>query len=84
MPQGGRVTVFKRIYEREITGLKVKTAYIVQTGMSEYYIAFRKPNKGEEFHLYTADDSLRTFMSLDTAARLLRHYFVRDIRVQML
>ena len=78
------MTVFKRIYEREITGLKIKTAYIVQTGMSEYYIAFRKPNKGEEFHLYIADDSLRTFMSLDTAARLLRHYFVRDIRVQML
>lgn len=78
------MTVFKRIYEREITGLKVKTAYIVQTGMSEYYIAFRKPNKGEEFHLYSVDDTLRTFMSLDTAARLLRHHFVRDIRVQML
>lgn len=78
------MTVFKRIYEREITGLKVKTAYIVQTGMSEYYIAFRKPNKGEEFHLYNIDESLKTFMSLDTAARLLRHYFVRDIRVQML
>lgn len=78
------MTVFKRIYEKEITGLKVKTAYIVQNGMSEYYIAFRKPNKGEEFHLYSVDDNLWTFMSLDTAARLLRHHFVRDIRVQML
>ena len=74
----------KWILEKEITSLKCKTAYIVQRGMSEYYIAFRMRNKKEEYQVYTAEANLRTFMSLDSAARLLRHYSVRDIRIQML
>lgn len=62
----------------------MKTGYIVQKGMSEYYIAFRKPNKSEEFQLCSVTDDLRTFMSLETAVRLLRHYSIRDIRLQLL
>lgn len=78
------MTEIKKIYEKEIRGLKCKTVYIVQRSMNEFYIAFRKPYKKEEYQLHNYNEELKTFMSLDTAARLLRYHCLRDIRIQML
>lgn len=78
------MTEIKKIYEKEIRGLNIKSAYIVQRAMNEYYIAFRKPNKKEEYQLHNYNEGLKTFMGLDTPARLLRYHFIRDIRIQML
>lgn len=69
----------------EVRKRKLNKAFIIQSGMSQYYVAlfFYRDRKR-----YVVCDSVitqpRTFMSLDTAARFLRQHYVRDIRVQML
>lgn len=69
----------------EVRKRKPNKAFIVQSGMSQYYIAlfFYRDRKR-----YVICDSVlsqpRTFMSIDTAARFLRQHYVRDVRLQML
>lgn len=68
----------------EVPALQCKTGYIVQRGDSDFTVRIRKPNKGEEFQIIDADGKPLSFMSIETAARLLRYIPLRDIRLQML
>ena len=74
----------KTIRSKDIPGLQCKTGYIVQRGEGDYTVRIRKPNKGEEFQLVDADGKPVSFMCIETAARLLRHIPIRDMRLQML
>lgn len=69
----------------EVRKRKLNKGFIVQSGMSQYYVVlffYRDRTR------YVVCDTLlsqpRTFMSIDTAARFLRQHYVRDVRLQML
>lgn len=63
---------------------KIRTAFIIQCGMNEYYIALFIFRDRKRYVVYnTADFKPRTFMSIDTAARFLRQNYVRKIEVIM-
>ncbi|APD19095.1 hypothetical protein BK812_0022 [Pectobacterium phage A38] len=74
----------KTIRVRDVPALQCKTGFIVQRAESDYTIVIRKPNLGEEFQLVDAEGKPVSFMSIETAARLLRHIPIRDMRLQML
>nr|UVM84366.1 MAG: hypothetical protein [Bacteriophage sp.] len=74
----------KTIRPKDIPALQCKTGYIIQRGESDYTIVIRKPNLGEEFQVVDAEGKPLSFMSIETAARLLRHIPIRDMRLQML
>ena len=74
----------KTVRAKDVPALQCKTGFIVQRAESDYTIVIRKPNLGEEFQLVDAECKPVSFMSIETAARLLRHIPIRDMRLQML
>lgn len=61
-----------------------KRGVVVQVGMNLYAVRLEYRNDKTVYYLYEgSSDGLRTFMSIDTAVRWIRHQFIRTISVEV-
>ena len=76
---------FTPVFTSDFRERKVRLASIIQSGMNQYYIEVYFFRDKTRYVLHeTRLLNVHTFMSIDSAARLLRQHFVRPINVILL